>query len=212
MPYGVQSGEVGPHEAVVWSATDRPARMLVEWATTDTFTDARRVPGPAALPETGYAAKVTLADLPAGQHDLLSRDLPGPGRSQDAQRAGDGAPPDGAGGSPRRELRLVGGHRRPGLGHQRRVGRHEALRRHAPHRARLLRPQRRHDLRGRPHRRRGAPADGRGVEEPGHRGEGQGGGDPRRVPGQLQVQPHGRARPALQRRGRASTSSGTTTR
>ena len=37
MPYGVQSGEVGPHEAVVWSATDRPARMLVEWATTDTL-------------------------------------------------------------------------------------------------------------------------------------------------------------------------------
>ncbi len=71
-PYGVQSGEVGPHEAVVWSATDRPARMLVDWATTDTFADARRLRGPAALPETGYAAKVTLADLPAGQ-DIFYR-------------------------------------------------------------------------------------------------------------------------------------------
>ena len=71
-PYGVQSGEVGPHEAVVWSATDRPARMLVEWATTDTFADARRLRGPAALPETGYAAWVTLTDLPAGQ-DIFYR-------------------------------------------------------------------------------------------------------------------------------------------
>jgi alkaline phosphatase D len=67
MPYGVQSGEVGPHEAVVWSATDRPARMLVEWATTDRFTDARRRVGPAALPETGHTAKMALDDLPAGQ-------------------------------------------------------------------------------------------------------------------------------------------------
>ena len=67
VPYGVQSGEVGPHEGVVWSATDRPARMLVEYATTDAFTDVRRVTGPAALPETGYAAKVALVDLPAGQ-------------------------------------------------------------------------------------------------------------------------------------------------
>ena len=67
VPYGVQSGEVGPHQGVVWSATDRPARMLVEYATTDAFTDVRRVTGPAALPETGYAAKVALVDLPAGQ-------------------------------------------------------------------------------------------------------------------------------------------------
>ena len=67
VPYGVQSGEVGANEAVIWSATDRPARMIVEYATTDRFTDVRRRVGPAALPETGYAAKVALDDLPAGQ-------------------------------------------------------------------------------------------------------------------------------------------------
>lgn len=67
VPYGVQSGETTQHEAVVWSATDRPARLLVEYATTNRFTDARRVVGPAALPETGYAAKVMLTDLPGGQ-------------------------------------------------------------------------------------------------------------------------------------------------
>src|SRR4029450_1912419 len=64
---GGRSGEVGPHEAVVWSATDRPARMLVEWATTDRFTDARRRVGPAALPETGHTAKMAPDALPAGQ-------------------------------------------------------------------------------------------------------------------------------------------------
>ena len=66
VPYGVQSGEVGADRAVVWSATDRPARMLVEWSTTERFADARRLMGPAALPETGFAAKAVLTDLPPG--------------------------------------------------------------------------------------------------------------------------------------------------
>jgi alkaline phosphatase D len=57
IPYGVQSGDVGAHRAVVWSATDRPARMVVEYATTDGFSDARRIVGPAALPEWGFTAK-----------------------------------------------------------------------------------------------------------------------------------------------------------
>ena len=67
IPYGVQSGDVGPHQAVVWSATDRPARMLVEYAMTDRFTDPRRIVGPAALPELGFTAKAVLTGLPAGQ-------------------------------------------------------------------------------------------------------------------------------------------------
>jgi alkaline phosphatase D len=67
VPHGVQSGDVGHHSAVVWSATDRPARLIVEYATTDRFADARRVVGPAVLPETGYAGQVVLSDLPAGQ-------------------------------------------------------------------------------------------------------------------------------------------------
>jgi alkaline phosphatase D len=67
IPYGVQSGDVGPHQAVVWSATDRPGRMVVEYATTESFGDARRIAGPAALPEGGFTAKVVLTGLPAGQ-------------------------------------------------------------------------------------------------------------------------------------------------
>jgi alkaline phosphatase D len=51
----------------VWSGTDRPARMIVEYATTERPADARGVVGPAALPETGHATEVVLTGLPAGQ-------------------------------------------------------------------------------------------------------------------------------------------------
>jgi alkaline phosphatase D len=99
VPYGVQSGEVGAHEAVIWSATDRPARMIVEYATTDRFTDARRRVGPAALPESGFTAKVALDDLPAGQDvfyrvtfqdlgDLRTLSLPVTGRLRTAPADG----------------------------------------------------------------------------------------------------------------------------
>jgi alkaline phosphatase D len=67
IPYGVASGEVAGGSAVVWSRTDRPARMIVEYATTEAFRDSRRVLGPAAFPEDDYTAKVVLTDLPAGQ-------------------------------------------------------------------------------------------------------------------------------------------------
>ncbi len=65
--HGVAAGDVGGGSAVVWSRADRPARMIVEHATTDSFRDARRVVGPAALPEDDFAAKVVLNGLPPGQ-------------------------------------------------------------------------------------------------------------------------------------------------
>jgi alkaline phosphatase D len=64
---GVAAGEATGRSAVVWARTDRPARMVVEYATTDAFRDARRVVGPAALPETGFTAKTVLDCLPQGQ-------------------------------------------------------------------------------------------------------------------------------------------------
>ena len=94
-PHGVQSGDVGHHSAVVWSATDRPARMQVEYATSERFTDARRVVGPAALPETGYTVRTILTELPSGQDvfyrvtfqdlgDLKSTSIPVTGRLKTA--------------------------------------------------------------------------------------------------------------------------------
>jgi alkaline phosphatase D len=53
--------------AVVWSRTDRPARLVVEWSTTEAFLDPRRVVGPAAVEDTDFTAQVDLRGLPPGQ-------------------------------------------------------------------------------------------------------------------------------------------------
>src|SRR5262245_48299317 len=71
-PYGVQSGDVAGDRAIVWSKTDRPARLLVEYAANDAFRNARRITGPAALAETDFTARVDLSGLPAGQ-DIFYR-------------------------------------------------------------------------------------------------------------------------------------------
>jgi alkaline phosphatase D len=68
MPYGVSSGDVGRDRAIIWSAADRPARMLVEWATTESFQNARRVRGPATDMTAGFTARVDLSGVPGGQH------------------------------------------------------------------------------------------------------------------------------------------------
>jgi alkaline phosphatase D len=99
VPHGVQSGDVRRHTALVWSGTDRPARMIVEYATTERFSDAHRIVGPAALPETGHTAQVMLTGLPAGQNvfyrvtfqdlgDLKSTSIPVTGRFKTAPADG----------------------------------------------------------------------------------------------------------------------------
>jgi len=65
--HGLQSGDVTADSAMVWARADRPADMLVEVATTDSFRDARRLPPVHALPARGQAAKLLLTDLPADQ-------------------------------------------------------------------------------------------------------------------------------------------------
>jgi alkaline phosphatase D len=67
IPLGAASGDVSADGAVVWSKTDRPARMVVEYSTTEAFADARRVVGPAALETSDFTARVVLTDLPPGQ-------------------------------------------------------------------------------------------------------------------------------------------------
>jgi alkaline phosphatase D len=67
LPYGVQSGDLASGRAIIWARADRPARMMVEWATTESFRGARLVRGPAALEDSDFTAKLDLADLPPGQ-------------------------------------------------------------------------------------------------------------------------------------------------
>jgi len=67
MPQGITAGTAGPDRFVIWSRSDRAARMIVEYATTDTFADVRRIVGPAALESSDFTAKTVLQGLPRGQ-------------------------------------------------------------------------------------------------------------------------------------------------
>jgi len=67
MPCGVMSGDVTDRRAIVWSRADRPARMIVDVATTESMKDFRRVVGPAALEPSDFTARVDLDALAPGQ-------------------------------------------------------------------------------------------------------------------------------------------------
>jgi alkaline phosphatase D len=64
---GIQSGDVAGDGAVVWSRCDRAARLIVEWDTTDRFSNPRRVGGSLASRFSGGTATAALDRLPAGQ-------------------------------------------------------------------------------------------------------------------------------------------------
>ena len=143
--HGVQSGDVSTNSGVVWARADRPARMQVELATTDSFKDIRGGVFVDALPESDFTAKA-LHRGPAGRpgHFLphpISRTCRAPtilGEPDDralSHRAG--RPALGV-------VRLVGRHGRAGLGHRRGARRHAHLRDHAQKPAGLLHPLRRH--------------------------------------------------------------------
>jgi len=67
IPFGVQSGDITANRAIVWSRSDRPARMIVEYATTESFQNAQRIVGPAAIESSDFTARVDLDGLSAGQ-------------------------------------------------------------------------------------------------------------------------------------------------
>src|SRR5262249_11410121 len=59
-PFGAQCGDVTANRAVIWSRSDRSTRMFVEYSTTESFQNARRVIGPAAIESTDFTARVDL--------------------------------------------------------------------------------------------------------------------------------------------------------
>ncbi|MFB2593415.1 alkaline phosphatase [Paracoccus sp. p4-l81] len=73
--HGVQSGDVDAASGMIWTRTDRPARIGIEIATTESFANARRLPPLTALPDSDFAAKTLLTDLPADQ-DIFYRLTP----------------------------------------------------------------------------------------------------------------------------------------
>ena len=67
LPCGVQSGDITNNSAMIWSRSDRAARLMVEYATTESFTNAQKRLGPAALEATDFTARLDLTGLPTGQ-------------------------------------------------------------------------------------------------------------------------------------------------
>lgn len=65
--HGVQSGDVDASSGVIWTRTDRPAKVMFEVATTESFKDARKLAALDALPTSDFAVKRLLQDLPSDQ-------------------------------------------------------------------------------------------------------------------------------------------------
>jgi len=70
--WGLQIGDVRSDRAIVWSRTDRAARLFVEWSLDERFRRSHVVRGPYALDATDYTARLDLAGLPAGE-DIFVR-------------------------------------------------------------------------------------------------------------------------------------------
>jgi alkaline phosphatase D len=67
MAHGVQSGDPQSDSAIIWTRSDRPARLWLDWSTTASMANATRVRGPYLLEDSDYTGRLDLTGLPAGQ-------------------------------------------------------------------------------------------------------------------------------------------------
>jgi len=65
--WGTQVGDVRGDSAVIWSRTDRPARLLVRWSTRPDLADAREAPWVHVLADRDFTGKLLLGGLPQGE-------------------------------------------------------------------------------------------------------------------------------------------------
>ena len=70
--HGVQSGDVDVSSGMIWTRTGRPAWVMMEISTTESFADGRRLTPLNALPTSDLAVKRLITGLPADQ-ELLYR-------------------------------------------------------------------------------------------------------------------------------------------
>jgi alkaline phosphatase D len=70
--HGVQSGDVDMSSGMIWTRTDRPARVAMEVSTTESFANARSLAPLNALPDSDLAVKRLVDGLPADQ-DIFYR-------------------------------------------------------------------------------------------------------------------------------------------
>lgn len=64
---GISSGDVTTSRAVLWSRCDRPARMVVELSTDESFARVRRLLGPETGPHRDFTAKLEVRGLEPGK-------------------------------------------------------------------------------------------------------------------------------------------------
>ncbi len=65
--WGLQIGDVLADRAIVWSRSDKPARMVVEWSMYQDLSDAVMLRGPYALAGTDMTSRIDLTGLPADE-------------------------------------------------------------------------------------------------------------------------------------------------
>ncbi len=64
---GLHFGDPSNGSVVVWSRSDRPARMLVDWSYDENFRDVQRLRGPHALDTSDFTVRQDLEGLEAGR-------------------------------------------------------------------------------------------------------------------------------------------------
>ncbi len=67
LTHGVAVGDPRTDGALIWARSDRPAKLIVETAATESFKDAKRFEGPMLTPDTDGTGRVRVNGLPAGQ-------------------------------------------------------------------------------------------------------------------------------------------------
>jgi alkaline phosphatase D len=67
LTHGVAAGDVRADGALIWARSDAPARVIVETASTDSFTNATRHVGGLLTPDTDGTGRLRLAGLPSGE-------------------------------------------------------------------------------------------------------------------------------------------------
>ncbi len=69
---GIQIGDVQSHGAMIWSRSDRPARMWLEYDIDPAFSNPVKIRGPHALETTDFTARMDLSQLPC-DHKIYVR-------------------------------------------------------------------------------------------------------------------------------------------
>lgn len=65
--WGVQAGDVGADSGLIWTRSDRPARMIVETSATESFRRATKWHGPLIGAGTDFTGTTRLRGLPPGE-------------------------------------------------------------------------------------------------------------------------------------------------